>query len=203
MSSAGFYFLVFLLALAAYLAAKADRERMPLGGGSPEPPGPFANVFFYFAKWTMILSFLGFLLPALIEAWPPRWLEHRQHRRQANERIIAAGGWDRLHQDTALLLATNQGPRWSISYPHLRTNFVTPPAIAALKPLMMELNPAQTSNTATYRVFGTKSTGGRRQATYWLVVAENAALDVPAAIFSSYRPARTIRQLTNGVFEVY
>jgi len=155
-----------------------------------------------------ILCLLGvFLIPLgfrLLAWWPPRWLEHRQHHRQAIERVVAAGGWDRLRHETALLLATNRGQRVHCHYPLWRTNIVLSPAINALKPLEIELNPLQTSNAAIYRIFGQKSTGMRRQANYWLVViGENAATNAPAAIGSRFQPSRILRPITNGIYEVY
>jgi len=140
----------------------------------------------------------------LLAWWPPRWLEHRQHHQQAIERVVAAGGWDSLHQDTALLLATNQGQYLRCYYPLRQTNFVLPSAIAALKPREIELNLGRSSNAACYRIFGYKSSGARGQANYWLVVTgENGSPDIPKAITSRFPSPRTIHLITNGVYEVY
>jgi len=165
-------------------------------------PGRIGEIVYLTSKWlTLILSlYLG--LAYLPSFWPPRWMERRDQRKQVIQRVEAAGGWAKLVQDTQILLATNDSPYVRIS-PRWETNFVLPTTIATLKTRDVELSKMEGPSTALLHIFGYHSTGGRGQANYWLFVVEEGSEKKAIESLRSRFSNRTIRQITNSVFEVY
>ncbi|HMP82504.1 MAG TPA: hypothetical protein PKA41_07325 [Verrucomicrobiota bacterium] len=166
-------------------------------------PGLLADVAYYTVKWIMIFSLLGFVVPGLLMSWPPRWMERRDQREEVFKRVESAGGWAKLAADTHILIETNCTPSSRI-LPRYETNFALPAAIAALKPRDIQLSTLEESRTALLQIYGVRSTGGRGQPYYWLYIVDQGSTETALKNLRSHlvRP-RTIRPITNGVFEVY
>lgn len=107
----------------------------------------------------LLYIFLGLLLlfiiaPNFLMWWPPVWIERRAQREKLAERVQVAGGWDVVRQDCIVLSEQNTNGFRS----NYRDTNGLPPAIAALKPMMVEYYPPY--GCVRIRIFGMHSTGG-------------------------------------------
>ena len=145
------------------------------------------------------LVFWGALNPAM---WPPSSFERREQRQKVLERVQTAGGWDAIRRDCMALAAQNTNGFYS----HWGdTNL--PPAILALKPMMVEYHPEY--GCVSMRIFGMHSTGGHSRPYFGLEV------DTSTNSFSykhgtAYQNGGVIgnhhsvaEQVAKGVYEIY
>ena len=204
MDSSELYFVLFWIGLLIFGILYASRKATAsLERVEEKKPGLPAEIAYYAAKWTMILSLLGFLIPWLLMSWPPRWMERREQRKEVFKRVESAGGWAKIVEGTRILLATNISPVFRIS-PRYETNFALPSAVAALKAQDIELQRLQGLSTAFVQIYGMHSSGGRGQAFYWLYIVDEGSPAVALErLRSRFNRPRTIHQITNGVFEIY
>ncbi len=207
MDSTALYFLLLWPALlVVWMLYTSRKATVALEEVEAKNPGLLANLIYYASKWVtvfLLAGFVGSLLFGFLTSWPPRWLERRHQRNEVFARVEKAGGWKKLVEDTQILLATNQSPGVRIS-PRYDTNFTLPPAIASLKARDVELEMWRNPASATFQIYGYHSTGARGQSYYWLCVVPEAADEtVTANLRARVGPKRTIRQITNSVFEIY
>jgi len=149
----------------------------------------------------LIVVALALVLPSLLVAWPPQFLERRTQRGKVRARVELAGGWDAIRRACADLAEQHTNgfhSRWR------DTNL--PPAILALKPLLVEYAPQY--GRVSMRIFGIHSTGGHSVPYFGLEV-------VTASMSNDYRPGvgygggaignyhSTYDQVVEGVYEIY
>jgi hypothetical protein len=130
---------------------------------------------------------------ALVNAWPPAFIERRTQREQVLERIQSAGGWQALQRDSTAIVEQNRG-----------THFVwfrgstnpLPPSVAALKPREVRFFDGQ-PEVVEIKVFGYRSTDGHQPPYFGLRVISGAGAD-------SYKPKDMRYELvTNNIYEIY
>jgi hypothetical protein len=148
---------------------------------------------------SLFLILLGwYFLSHLPTWWPPQWLQRSQQRREVLRRIELAGGWERLTAEATMFAATNDLA--TERFVRFSTNANLPPSFAILKPYYIEANPGQTTNTLLFSIFF----GGRRGSSYALfVVAGRPQTEAVEVLRAGVAGASTIRQIANGVYEVY
>ena len=144
---------------------------------------------------------LALVLPSLLVAWPPQFLERRSQREKVRARVELAGGWDAIRRACADLAEQHTDgfhSQWR------DTNL--PPAVLALKPLLVDYAPQY--GRVSMRVFGIHSTGGHSVPYFGLEV-------VTASKASDYRPGvgygggvignyhSACDQVAEGIYEVY
>jgi hypothetical protein len=156
------------------------------------------------AFWWLIL--LGLLVFIYGHYWPiVDLMERSTQRRQVLERVQAAGGWDALRRDCALLASTNAGG-FSWSWLRRDTNSL-PPAIGAMHPRRVEFYPNQINPHVRIFIFGTHNTDGHDQPSLGLDVlcesgvtnytsADNLRSDIPRRYWE-------YRKIADGIYEFY
>jgi hypothetical protein len=144
----------------------------------------FIVVLLYFQFPTII---------ALVNAWPPAFIERRTQREQVLERIQSAGGWQALQRDCATIVEQNRGTYFVWFRGH--TNAL-PPSIAALKPREVRFSDSQ-PEIVEIKVFGYRSTDGHQPPYFGLRVVSGAGAD-------SYKPKDMRYEfVTNNIYEIY
>jgi len=131
--------------------------------------------------------------------WPPAWVQRDSQRKEVFRRVESAGGWGRLLAETTVWMATNDPnfPGWLSAF---NTNCHLPQSISTLKPVLIEVNPGQITNTVLFHVFRAH----RHQPGYALYVTSTKSSQAAIETFRTKFPRTdTPRQITNGVFEVY
>jgi hypothetical protein len=167
-------------------------------------PGMLGRGIYYVAKWITIIGFVYLVVVYLPNYFPPRWVERISQRKQVAERVQSAGGWGEVLRQSSLFVSTNADPRLDLVVPWAQTNIVFPPAIKALKPRNIARDSWDGVNILKLHIFGIHSTGRRGPAFYSLVVMPDAPqTNVVDLLRQHYGDRQTIRQITNGVFEVY
>jgi hypothetical protein len=101
----------------------------------------------------LVIFVVPFFFSQFLTWWPPISLERRAQRGELAERLQAAGGLDAVRRDCITL--AEQHTNGFRSQWH-DTNL--PPAILALKPLIVEYAPQ--NGCVSMRIFGIYSTGG-------------------------------------------
>jgi len=160
-----------------------------------------------------VLVLLLFFDPMLFNIWPPHWLELKRQRETVQERVQAAGGWEKLRQDCVTFANTNQNEpvfwiRWDTNH------IALPSALAALKPQQIKYYSTNFHTTPNWKqstepevsvvqikIFGMHSTGGHDTPYYGLdVLREPEPKD--------YKPQPVsgrlqYRKIADGIYEVY
>ena len=144
----------------------------------------------------VVLALLYFQLPtlvALVNAWPPAFIERRTQRQQVFDRVQSAGGWQSLQQDCAALITQNRGAYFVWFRGH--TNPL-PSSIAALKPREVRFSDGQ-PEVVHIKVFGFRSTDGHQPPYFGLQVVSGTGAD-------SYRPKdMRFEIVTTNIYAVY
>jgi len=155
-----------------------------------------------------------FILPNLIGAWPPNWLERRNQRKELIARVESVGGVGGLAK--GLRDACRELLREFVQLVAVGIHKCIPPAIAALKPMEVQFeSPAFLRNykseatiaVVRIRVFGVHSTGGHSTPFYGLEVVCGSGTESyqpgksPGGFSGSYLFSR--KKLTNQIYEVY
>jgi hypothetical protein len=146
----------------------------------------------------VVLVLLFFQLPtiiALVNAWPPAFIERRTQREQVLERIQSAGGWQVLRRDCATIVEQNRDTYFVWFRGH--TNAL-PPSIATLKPREVRYyHDAGMPEIVDIKVFGYRSTDGHQPPYFGLRVVSGAGAD-------TYQPKDMRFELvTNSIYEIY
>jgi hypothetical protein len=151
-----------------------------------------------------LLAIFTFSIPVSWFAtwWPPTSVERRGQRAKLMERVEAAGGWDAIRRDCIAFAAQNTNGVYS----HWGdTNL--PPAILALKPMMVEYYPQY--GCVSMRIFGMHSTGGHSRPFFGLEVdtstnsqgyKHGTGYDNGGVIGNHHSVAE---QVTEGIYEIY
>ncbi len=159
------------------------------------------------------LFVLYFILPSLLNSWPPDWLERRTQRQKVIKRVQSADGWAALQKECDALVEQHRDS--AFDWYRGATNAL-PPSLAALQPrevryysptLSREFKDEPQVVVVRIRIFGMHSTGGHSTPYFGLevVCATNAA---------SYRPqpARggvsgnhydSYNRVTDRIYEIY
>ena len=135
---------------------------------------------------------LFFVLPALQMWWPPASVERLTQRRRLTERVQLAGGWDAIRRDCVAL--TEQHTNGFIFPGKHDTNL--PPAIVALKPLLVGYDPV--SGRVSMRIL----TGGPYLG---LEVVTKTVGHGPLQGIQWWcdRNHCTFREVAEGIYEIY
>ena len=157
------------------------------------------------------------LVPSVIY-WPPDRLQRRHQRQAVAERIRSAGGWAALKRGCDTLAdAYKDDPYGFRSFSH-DTNL--PPAIAALRPKLVEFYPRSTLRelpaqaarlfgtnlVVRIAIFGAHSTGGHGQPELGLdVLCEPGITNYSPARLRSTTPETywNYRKITDDIYEFY
>ena len=139
----------------------------------------------------------GFLNPV---AWPPPIIERREQRQEVLERVETAGGWDAIRRECMVIAEKHKDGFFS---GYRDTNL--PPAIFALKPLMVKYNPQ--FGRVSMRIFGMHSTGGHSTPYFGLEVAirrgDNYQPDAGSGGGVIGNRRTTFRKVADGIYEIY
>ncbi len=152
-------------------------------------------------------------------AWPPAWWERRAQRETVIERVQSAGGWTALKRDCDALANTYKDDPYGFRWFRHDTNSL-PPAIAALKPRLVEFYPPKVvqqfgsegkkwhgSNVVVrIAIFGAHSTGGHDQPGLGLdVLCESGATSYNPDRLRSTTPLRywQYRKIADDIYEFY
>jgi hypothetical protein len=122
-------------------------------------------------------------------------------RKVVSQKIETLGGWTNLVRDCALFAKTNDPTDFHFFCRH-ETNLVLPAALELLKPIDIEGVDRDGHATMTLRLFGAHSTGGHSIPNYWLLVVVDGKPD-PAALAKRWPSKRSIKRLSNEVWEVF
>lgn len=148
----------------------------------------------------------GLILPVLAKAKrrPSLSVQREQQRKEAYERVEAAGGWEVLQRECLSLLATNSNDFfWRPAANHI-DNEPLPPALASLKPRKITMTRADPPIMQIH-VFGYPRTGGGTPYYYLYIVCGPVPEDFKPEL--DFEPHHlligTIQKITNSVFEVY
>ncbi len=146
--------------------------------------------------FVIVLALLYSQLPtliALVNAWPPAFIERRTQRQQVFERAQAAGGWQSLQKDCAALIAENRGT--GFSWLRAQTNLL-PASIAALNPTEVRFTDVQ-PEVVHIKVFGYRSTDGHQPPYFGLEVVSGTGA-------GAYKPRHMRFEIvTTNIYAVY
>ena len=194
----GLAFLARLLCAAFSEKAAQRIKRHPILHGFWALPGIFS-----------ILILLLFFDPMLINIWPPHWLELKRQRETVQQRVQAAGGWDKLRQDCITFANTNQNDpvywiRWDTNHVAL------PPALAAINPFRIEYYSTKLTRTEVsalhIQIFGMHRTGGHDTPYYGLDILrepEPKDFQPQSADPRQHHSLLHYRKIAEGIYEVY
>lgn len=177
------------------------------------PSRDFLRCLFFLA----VLLVLSQVLYDCASHWPPAAWERRSEQRQVEQLVQSVGGWAAIRRD-GQLLAAQYGQSYFAwhGFDRNATNSL-PPALAGLKPRLVECLspafsngaiPAGLSNLCVIRVhvFGTRRTGGSSQPYFGLDIVLGAG-------GGDYRPLPggsaggvnhgSYRQVAEGIYEVF
>jgi hypothetical protein len=145
---------------------------------------------------------LLFILPSFLNWWPPASVERRTQRQKLTERVQLAGGWDAVRRDCIALAVRNTN---GFRFQRHDTNL--PPAIVALRPLIVQYSPD--CGCVRMRIFGIHSTGGHSTPYFGLEV-DTSTNSINYKHGSGYENGGVIGnyhseavQVADGVYEIY
>jgi hypothetical protein len=164
------------------------------------------------------LILLLFFDPMLINIWPPHWLELKRQRETVQQRVQAAGGWEKLRQDCITFANTNQNE--NVFWIRWNTNHIAlPSTLTGLNPFMINYCPtnlASKSNQTSgnepevsvlhIQIFGMHRTGGHDTPYYGLdILREPEPKDFqPQSTDPNQRYSHFhYRKIADGIYEVY
>lgn len=139
--------------------------------------------------------------------WPPHWVELRQQRAKALERVKAAGGWEVIQNECGSLVRTN--PEQPFIWQFGPTNAL-PPALQVLGPQQVLFEPHDPNSKegliVQIKMFGMHSSGGHSKPYYGFeIVCNTNSTDYQpqAKTAVSGNSHHHYRRITPTVFEVY
>lgn len=152
---------------------------------------------------TLACIFFGLpLLWSISLWWPPQWIERREQRNKVALRIVEVGGFSNLVQACAAFASTNQSSTYFVSSFH--TNVVYPREILVMKPRQILCERWKGIAVVKLQLFGMHSSGGRDAPFYSLIVVTGKTpVDVTDTLEHDLGGRMSIRNLAEGVFEVY
>lgn len=149
------------------------------------------------------LVLLLILFPSVAIWWPPVSVERRRQKEILTQRVEAAGGWDAVRRDCITFAGQNPNGFYS----HFMETNGLPPAILALKPMLVQYVPAY--GCVQIRIFGMHRTGGHSTPYFGLEV-DTSSNNVTYHHGTGYENGGVIgnhdsvpQQVANGIYEIY